>query len=443
MPAEAALRRHAAAIFRAALKAADPAEAVRRHLRRDGEVLTAGRRRYRLSSFENIRVVGAGKASAVMAQAVEQVLGKRIGAGWINVKYGHGAPLGRIHVHECGHPVPDRAGVEGARRIAALAAQAGPGDLVLCLISGGGSALMPLPAAPITLTEKQKTTRLLLGAGATIHEINAVRKHISSIKGGQLARLAAPATVIALLLSDVIGDSPAVIGSGPAAPDSSTFADAWAILEKFQLVDRVPARVRDRLQQGKAGLIKETPKDGDPALARAQNLVVGSNRLAVDAAAGKARALGYHTKVLSTSIEGETRDVARVHAAMLKNIRASGRPLRAPACVISGGETTVTIRGNGLGGRNQEFALAAAIEMDGIADVVALSGGTDGTDGPTDAAGAVCSGSTLVRARSLRLDAANFLRRNDSYHFFEATGELLKTGPTRTNVMDVRVLLAG
>ncbi len=437
------IRKDALAIFRAALKAADPVEAVLRFLRRDGETLVAGARRYQLADFDNIYVIGAGKASAAMAQGVEKVLGRRVTSGFLNVKYGHGAPLRRIRVHECGHPVPDEAGVEGARRIVEIATQAGPRDLVLCLISGGASALTPAPVPPITLGEKQATTRMLLEVGANIHEINAVRKHVSSFKGGQLARLVHPATLIVLMLSDVIGDSMDSIGSGPAVPDRSTFADARAILERFGLLARVPESVRDRIESGARGEIEETPKADDPAFRRTNNLIVGSNRLAVEAAAVKARELGYKPLQLSTFIEGETRDVARMHAAIAREVHASGHPARPPVCVITGGETTVTIRGAGLGGRNQEFALAAALDIAGLPDTVVLSGGTDGTDGPTDAAGAIADGSTLARAVDARLSARDFLDRNDSYHFFDALGDLIKTGPTRTNVMDVRLVLVG
>jgi hydroxypyruvate reductase len=406
-------------------------------------VLRAGRRRYRLDSFDRVFVIGAGKAGASMARAVESLLGGRITGGLVSVKYGHTGPLRRVELIECGHPVPDEAGVRGAERIAAMARQAGPRDLVICLISGGASALLPAPAPPVTLAEKQETTRLLLACGATIHEINAVRKHLSELKGGQLARLAAPATVLALLLSDVIGDDLDVIGSGPTAPDSSTFASARAVLEKYGLLERVPKSVVERIERGMRGELEETPKPGDALFRRVQNLIVGSNRLAADEAAREARKLGYRTAVLSTFIEGETRDVALVHAAVAKEILASGRPLRPPACVISGGETTVTLRGSGLGGRNQEFVLAAAIALSGYDRVVVLSGGTDGTDGPTDAAGAVADGRTVARARRLGLEAARFLAENDSYHFFEPLGDLLKTGPTKTNVMDIRLLLVG
>ena len=438
-----ALRRSARTIFRAALVAADPVEAVLRHLHVRGEILTAGGLRYPLRSFDRIFVVGAGKASARMAFALERLLGKRISGGLVNVKYGHTAKLRRIELNECGHPIPDKAGVRGAERIAAMADQAGERDLVIAVISGGASALLPLPAAPVTLAEKQDTTRQLLACGANIHEINAVRKHISGVKGGQLAGRCHPATVLSLLLSDVIGDNLDVIGSGPTAPDASTFATARAVIAKYGLLDMIPASVRERLDAGVQGNLPDTPKPGDPVFRRTRNLVIGSNRLAVNAAAAKARELGYRPLVLSTTIEGETRDVARMHAAIAREVLESGRPVKRPACLISGGETTVTLRGAGVGGRNQEFALAAAGDLAGLADVVVLSGGTDGTDGPTDAAGAIADGATLSRAAALGLDAAQYLAENDSYRFFDPLGDLLKTGPTGTNVMDVRLLLVG
>jgi glycerate 2-kinase len=432
------LRRNALAIFAAALKAAAPAAAIRKHLRRRGDVLIAGRKRYPLARFRNIYVVGAGKASVEMARAVERLLGKRIRGGLINTKYAHtGAVLRRIEVNECGHPVPDAQGEKGARQIADIARQASAGDLLICLISGGASALLPLPAAPVTLQETQAATQLLLDCGANIHEINCVRKHISAIQGGQLARLAYPATVLALILSDVIGDDLDVIGSGPTVPDRSTFGEAKAVFEKYEIWNKAPARVRQRIGSDGA----ETPKPGERIFDRVQNVIVGNNRLAVDAAARHARALGFRTLVLSTFVQGEAREVARVHAAIAREIRAAGRPLHAPACVISGGETTVMIRGRGLGGRNQEFVLAAAIDVAGLEDALILSGGTDGTDGPTDAAGAIADGTTLTRAGAKELNPAAYLANNDSYHFFDALGDLVKTGPTGTNVADVQLVL--
>lgn len=435
------LRKTALSIFRAALDAADPYEAILRHVRVEDDVLIVGKKRYPLSRFQRVLVTGGGKASAQMARAVEKLLGRRISAGLLNTKYGHVTKLKRIELHECGHPVPDEAGVEGARRIAEIAASATADDLVICLISGGASALTPAPIPPITLAEKQAATRLLLASGANIQEINAVRKHISVLKGGQLARLAHPATVVALLLSDVIGDPLDVIGSGPAAPDPSTFADARSVFDKYGIWQQAPAPVRDRIEAGMRGEVPDTPKPGDPVFERTQNLVVGSNRLAVDAAARKAAELGFKPLVLSTFIEGETRDVARMHAAIARQVHATGQPARKPLAIISGGETTVTLKGSGKGGRNQEFALAAAIDIAGLPDTLVLSGGTDGTDGPTDAAGAIADGSTIARAAKLELSAPAYLAANDSYHFFEKLGDLLITGPTNTNVMDLRLIL--
>ena len=426
MSGTAQLRRDARAIFKASLAAADPAGAVARQLER----LDAGR-------YRNIYVIGAGKAGASMAQAAERVLGKRITAGLLNVKHGHVAKLRRIELNECGHPVPDERGVAGARRIAAIAEAAGKDDLVVCLVSGGASALMPFPADPVTLEEKQAVTKLLLACGADIHEINTIRKHISLIKGGQLARLAAPAAVESLLLSDVIGDNLDVIGSGPTAPDASTFESAARILDKYGLRERVPAAVRERVEQGVRGEIAETPKPGDPIFRKVRNVVVGSNRIALEAAKQRARELGYRALVLSSEIEGETREVARMHAAIAREAVRSGQPVRPPACIITGGETTVTLRGEGKGGRNQEFVLAAAMDLAGIPGVVVFSAGTDGTDGPTDAAGAIADGETIGR----KPDAAKYLERNDSYHYFQSLGDLVITGPTNTNVADVRLLL--
>ena len=423
-----ALRRQALAIFRAAVAAADPEAGVKHRLER-----------LDLSRFRNIYVVGAGKAGASMAAAAERVLGRRITAGLVNVKHGHVAKLRRIELNECGHPIPDRKGVAGAERIAQMAQQAQRGDLVVCLISGGASALLPLPPAPITLAQIQKLTHLLLACGADIHEINATRKHLSQIQGGQLARMASPAAVESLLLSDVIGDDPGVIGSGPTAADATTFKTVAAILEKYGLAKRVPRAIRDRIEQGVRGEIKETPKPDDPLFRRVRVAIVGSNRLALAAAKRRAREFGFHPLVLSSEIQGEARQIARVHAAIAHELARTGQPVRPPVCVISGGETTVTLKGRGKGGRNQEFALAAAIDVAGLPDTVILSAGTDGSDGPTDAAGAIVDGDTLRR----KPDARRFLDNNDSYHYFAALGDLIKTGPTLTNVMDVQLVLVG
>lgn len=431
------LRTQALAIFQAALKAAAPAEAVRRHVRVTAGTLIAGRKRYPLSKFRDIYVIGAGKASVEMARGMERLLGNRILAGWVNTKYGHTGKLRRIDVNESGHPLPDAQGELGARRIAELAGRATADDLVICLISGGASALLPLPAPPVTLKELQQITQLLLDCGANIHEFNSVRKHISAIQGGQLARLAYPATVLALIFSDVIGDDLDVIGSGPTVPDSSTPAHAKAVFDKYGIWDQVSGGVRQRVLSGS----RQTLRRGDPVFDRVHNLIIGSNRLALDAAAEKARALGFRTMILSGFVQGEAREVARVHAGIAREIRTAQRPLRSPACVISGGETIVTIRGRGKGGRNQEFALAAAIDLAALDDALILSAGTDGTDGPTDAAGAIADGTTLARAVAKGLDGQACLKDNDSYRFFDALGDLVKTGPTGTNVADLQVIL--
>jgi hydroxypyruvate reductase len=414
-------------IAQAALDAADPAACVRRAM----QAIDIGDPR-------RVFVIGAGKASALMAKAVEDILGDNIDAGWINTKVGHGVELGRIVCHECGHPVPDEAGVAGARRIADMAREAGDRDLVICLISGGASALLPLPAWPLTLADKQATTSLLLGSGAPIEELNCVRKHLSGIKGGRLAQLATPARVLSLILSDVVGDDPGVIGSGPTAPDATTFEQARHILHRRRIWERLPDSVRDHLTQAQS----ETPKPDDPVFLGVRNVIVGSNRLALDGARKQAESLGFTTLLLCSAIQGEAREVARVHAAILREIRDSGNPITRPACILSGGETTVTLRGQGKGGRNQEFALAAARDIAGLADVLLLSFGTDGTDGPTDAAGAFADGATVRRAEALGYDATRSLDDNDAYPLFEALGDLLITGATLTNVMDVHLLLA-
>lgn len=415
------MRKHALQIFRAALDASDPYAAILRHLKFDGRTLIAGRRRYRMADFDRIQVIGAGKASASIARAVEHLLGRLIKGGIVNVPDGTVAKLRRIDLNPAGHPIPDERGEQGAQQILKIAREAGPRDLLICVISGGASALMPAPSPLLTLAAKQEITRKLLNAGATIHELNTVRKHLSLIKGGQLAAAASPACVLSLILSDVIGDDLDVIGSGPTVGDSSTAEQADTVLRKFGV--SVPS-----------GVLLETPK-----VTQAQNLVfnlvVGSNRLAMDAAAAKAKELGYRTLVLSSSVDGETREIARMHAAIVKEILTAGRPVRRPACLLSGGETTVTVRGKGLGGRNQEFVLAAAIALEGLGPMTIFSAGTDGLDGPTDAAGA------MADERTPMAGAREFLDNNDSYHFFEKLGALIKTGPTGTNVMDVRILL--
>lgn len=437
------LREDAAAIFHAGLHAVEPAAAIRRHVHREKNFLTVADRQYDLNRFKNIFVVGAGKAACPMAARLEEILAERVAGGQVNVKYGHLSPLKKIQVQEAGHPVPDEAGLEGTKKILALLRQADQHDLVFVVISGGGSALLPLPCAGITLADKQATTKLLLACGATINELNAVRKHISQVKGGQLARAAYPATLVTLILSDVIGDPLDVIASGPTVPDQSTFQTVQNIVEKYGLLARLPLSVQKHLANGLAGAAPETPKADDPIFHHTQNLIVANNRQAIAAAQTEAEKRGYRTLVLASMIEGETKDVARVHAAIAKEICLTGNPLPSPACVISGGETTVTLQGNGRGGRNQEFVLAAAIDIAGWPNLVILSAGTDGTDGPTDAAGALADGDTIQRAARLNLNPQSFLADNNSYHFFSPLGDLMITGPTNTNVMDLRIILTG
>ncbi len=391
--------------------------------------------------FEKIFLLGTGKAAASMAQAMEELLGERITKGVITTKYGHGLPLRFTEVIEAGHPLPDRNGMEGARKMKELLQTTGPMDLVLCLISGGGSALLSLPSEGITLEEKQELTQLLLDCGADIKEINTIRKHISQIKGGWLARWAYPSTVITFILSDVVGDPLDVIASGPTVPDPSTFHDAWGILKKYGLINEVASSIRHHLLSGKEGKREETPKAEEVIFKKVYNLIIGSNIIALQAAEKEFLSLGFNAITLSSSIVGETREAARFHGAIVREVLSTGRPIQRPACILSGGETTVTIKGNGLGGRNQEFALAGAFELNGLEKTVLLSAGTDGTDGPTDAAGAMVDHTTIQRARAIGLDPMRYLENNDSYHFFKQLGDLLITGPTRTNVMDVRIIL--
>lgn len=437
------LRGDALSIFRSALSAVDPEEAVRRHLRVDGSTLAIEDRHYDLSACKRILVAGAGKAVAPMARALEVLLGDRIAGGVLVVKDGHGLPLKKIRIQEASHPVPDERGVAGTLEILKLLQGAGEHDLVICLISGGGSALLIAPSEGISLADKQATTKALLACGATIHEINTIRKHLSRAKGGQLARAAHPAKVLSLILSDVVGDDLDVIGSGPTVPDRSSFQDTMDIFKRYDIWDRIPGPVRERVSQGVKGALPETPKPGDPAFEGCTQVLVGSCLRALRAAAESAEQLGYRSIILSSKVEGEAREVAKAFAAIGKEVLSSQHPLKPPACILTGGETTVTLQGDGRGGRNQEFVLAGAIALDGTDLVVLLAGGTDGTDGPTDAAGALADGLTVRRAKALGMDPHAFLKRSDSYHFFKPLDDLIITGPTRTNVMDIYMILVG
>lgn len=424
------LRSDARAIFAAGLSAADPVKAVHRFVQRKANTLIVNDQQYDLGRINRIVVVGAGKASGTMAAALERILGDALDTGVVIVKYEHHAPTQRVELIEAGHPVPDENGVRGAERITELLGQLVGDDLVFCLISGGGSALLPAPVPGVSLTDKQVVTEQLLACGADIAQINTIRKHLSQLKGGQLARHAAPATVISLILSDVIGDQLDTIGSGPTAPDTTTFGDCLKIIDGFAIEAKLPATVMHHLRSESS----ETPKPGDSIFEQVQNVIIASNVLALEAARHAAEALGYKTTVLTSTLNGEARRLAQKHTRQIE--RASGK-----VCLIAGGEPTVTLRGSGKGGRAQEYALAAALTIDKCSDVAILAGGTDGTDGPTDAAGAIVDGNTITRARNLRLDAAASLADNDAYHFFEPLGDLLITGPSGTNVMDLYILL--
>jgi hydroxypyruvate reductase len=379
-----------------------------------------------------------------MAQAAVEILGACLRQGIVITKYEHasGARLPeQVRVFEAGHPVPDQQGLLGAQSAAQMIASTGAGDHILLLLSGGASALVPLPAEGISLQDVQYLTGLLLRSGATIEELNAVRKHIDQLKGGQLARLASPAPITSLILSDVTGDRLDVIASGPTAPDPSTFAGAWDVLAKRNLLQAAPPSVLERLRAGMRGEIPDTPKADDPIFSQVFNTIIGSNRQAALAAVQAARDCGYNTLLVTTFLEGEAREAGLMLVGMAKGIRAHGDPLAPPACLVLGGETTVTVRGKGKGGRNQELALAAALALEGIPGMALMSLATDGTDGPTDAAGGIVDGGTVLRAKQADFNPLSELSNNNSYPVLEAAGDLLKIGPTGTNVNDLIVLL--
>ena len=435
-------------IFDSALKAVDPYNAVKKTIKVIDNKLSVNDLVYDLKDFSRVIVVGAGKGTAPMAKAVEELLGGRIGEGLIIVKHGHTLPLEKIRQIEASHPLPDRTGVEGTEGIMYRLKDADEKTLVICLLSGGGSALLVSPAEGISLKDKQITIDLLLKSGASIDELNAVRKHLSRVKGGKLASIAYPATIISLILSDVIGDRLDVIASGPTVPDRSTFMDAVKVIEKYNLVKELPNKVLSMLLDGIAGRLPDTPKAGEDCFKKGSAVIVGSLRQALNAARKTANKLGFDTEMVTDKLQGEAGEAAVYLADLAKMVRSSrkgGKPL----CLLSGGETTVNVKGNGKGGRNQELALAFALEIEGIDGVTMLSAGTDGTDGPTDAAGAMVDGNTAIKARQFGLDPAEYLKNNDSYNFFNRldslTGEKshLITGPTGTNVMDMQIIAVG
>lgn len=425
-------------IYRAALAAVDPESAVRRSLRESQDLL---------AGYANVWLVGFGKAAAPMARAVEQSV-EQLKGGVVIVKDGHTLELAKTRIFEASHPEPDERGVRAtADMVAFLQEAVAPEDLVIVVISGGGSALSPAPVEGISLADKKKTTTQLLGCGATIQEINTLRKHLSRIKGGRLLDYCNGARVVALILSDVVGDDLSSIASGPTVPDPTTFQDCLSIVQNYRLEERIPESVLDYLRAGAKGGINspaETPKEEDPRFANVENILVGSNIRALQAAAKAARDSGYSPLILSSRITGDTRAAARLHVSLAEEVLASGNPLEPPCCLISGGETTVNVSGDGKGGRNMEFTLWCAYfarHWAPSSSVLFASIGTDGTDGPTDAAGAFADPLTCQKAEARGLSAQQSLERNDSYHFFKQMGNLIVTGPTLTNVMDLHIVL--
>ena len=425
----------------AGLDAADPERAIQRAVRIKNNSLRVGTREYDLTGFSRIVCIGAGKASGAMAAAVERQFGSRLEGGLVVVNDGHAGKTKRIRLLEARHPVPDHRSEKAARRMVRLLESLTDRDLVLMVLSGGASSLLAAPAAGLTLKEKQLTTRLLLRSGATIQEINTVRKHLSWIKGGRLAS-ATTATVMTLVLSDVPGDDLATIGSGPMAPDPSTFSDAKRVLDTFDIRNRIPLAVRRHVDRGVQGRIPETPKPGEALFSRIQHHVIGNNHTAIERMAKRAKALGLRPLILTTTLSGEARVIGKLFGDLAKEIHVSGNPIKPPACLLAGGELAVTVKGKGLGGRAQEFALAAAPSLEGLPQVFVAGVGTDGADGPTMAAGAIVDGGTISRAKEKGISHEAALRENDSYRFFHRAGGHVVTGPTGTNVNDVYMILA-
>lgn len=440
-------------ILAAALQAVEPAHAVYRHLHRSGNTLTVGEQAYDLRQYQRVFLVSIGKAGMPMARAVADIVGDELSGGVVIVK-DFSATLSRIerfppsiYTATAGHPVPDQRSVDATQHVASLLEQTTAQDLVLVLISGGGSALCTLPAPGITLDDMQQMTNLLLACGASINEINSLRKHIDCVKGGGLARMASPSTVATLILSDVVGNPLDVIASGPTVPDSSTFADAYAVLERYALLEQAPPSIVAHIQAGVAGEHAETLKPGDSIFAHVYHVLIGSNQQAAEAALSTARSAGLHAVILTSYAQGEARELGRFLAAIARQFATSGYAdgeeggcLQRPACLIVGGETTVTLRGDGHGGRNQEIALAAVPHMAGLRNVALVTFATDGGDGPTDAAGAIVTGETLARAHERGFDPDVYLANNDSYTFFAVLDDLLRPGPTETNVNDLALI---
>ena len=424
-----------------ALNAVDPKQIIKSKLSIKNSILNVDEYAFDLKKFRNIYVIGGGKASGAMAEALEQVVDKRIKNGLVNVPRGSKNKAEIIRFHEASHPIPDEAGVKGTRDMMEIAEQAKEDDLIICLISGGGSSLMPLPRDKISIDDKREITNALLKCGANINEINTVRKHISDFKGGWLAKKAYPATILNLILSDVVGDPLDFIASGPTVPDSTTFSDAINVLKKYKLWSKAPTSIKKVLLNGEKGKIPETPKANDEAFKKVFNIVIGNNRFASQTASEYLKTERLNTLLLTAMLEGEARHVGTILASIAHEVILSGNPVPKPAGIIAGGETTVTVIGKGLGGRNQEIALAAAQKLNGMNGVVVASLSTDGIDGPTDAAGALVDGKTFMKAAKKGLVPEEYLSKNDSYHFFSNLGDLIFTGQTGTNVNDISIII--
>ena len=434
-------------IFKAAISAGNPEKCVNENLKiKRNKLLVTGSKKYiDLSLIKSVIVVGAGKATANMAKAIENIfLNVNLPlSGIISVKYGYSTPLERIRIIEAGHPFPDNEGKKAAEMIVKLLKNAGKDDLVISLISGGGSALLPSPSKGISMRDKIKTTELLLQCGADIEEINVIRKHISQIKGGRLAQYAFPAKVINFLLSDVLGDRMDIIASGPFVPDTSTFEQAQEILKKYNIDNKIPESVMKYIEEGSTGRKEETPKKDNPVFQQVITRIIGSNKNILYTAKASSERLGFSTLLLSSVIKGEARELGTFLASIAIEIKKNKHPIPPPACIIAGGETTVKVKGTGIGGRNQECALSAAKSISEIENILVFCAGTDGTDGPTDAAGAYCTGKTVKTGIQTGLDIDTFLAQNDSYNYFKKTDGLIITGPTKTNLMDIYMVLVG
>lgn len=440
---DVAARRATLTLLETAISAVDPRTLMARRVRLDGSRLSVGAVAVELDSYDRVIVVGGGKASGGMAEALESKLGHRITAGLVNVPRGtsYTVDTRTVELNECGHPIPDDDGFAGVKRIMALLRGVDETTLIIFLLSGGGSALLPLPPEGISLAEKQQVTNLLLRSGANIEELNVVRKHISGMKGGRFVAEVYPATLLSLILSDVIGDPLATIASGPTSPDPSTYTDAVETLKRYQVWTTVPSKIRDHLRLGEKGIAPETLKPGDPRFRKVHNVLLGNNRIALQAVERKAKAMGFNTLILSTFIEGEARHVGSVFAGIAREMAVSSYPVPPPAVLLAGGETTVTVMGPGRGGRNQELVLEASKHLTGLEGLVLASIGTDGVDGSSYAAGAIADGTTVKRAAGKDLNPNAFLSQNDSHRFFKELGDHIVTGPTGTNVNDITLVV--